>query len=83
MSELEKHADAVPSMRIIGEFLDWCEEQKIELAEPTPSGKWLQPRIEGREAMFQRYFGISAAKLEKERRALLTKCARVGGGTKP
>ncbi len=83
MKEIDRHAYAVPAMRIIGDFLDWCEQQKIELAEPTPSGKWLQPRIEGREAMFQRYFGINGAKLENERRALLAKCGRVGGGAKP
>lgn len=76
MSELEKHADAVPSMRVIGDFLDWCEEQKIELAVPTPSGRWLQPHNEGREATFQRYFGIDANKLENERRALLAKAAK-------
>ncbi len=73
MTELERFADAVPSMQVIREFMAWCEEQKIELAEPTPSGRWLQPRVEGLEHMLARYFKIDSAKLEKERRALLKK----------
>ena len=81
MTELEKFSQAVPSMEVIRDFLDWCEAQKIELAEPTPSGKWLQPRIEGRETMLARYFEIDGTKLEKERRALLAG-ATVGGNAK-
>ena len=71
MTELEKFADAVPSMEVIREFISWCEEQKIELAGPTPSGRWLQPHIEGLEHMMGRYFKINPVKLENERRALL------------
>lgn len=73
MTELERFADAVPFMQIIREFLDWCEEQNIELASPLPNGVHLYPVNEGREQMFARYFKINAAKLEKERCALLAK----------
>lgn len=74
MAELEKFADAVPSMQIIREFLDWCEEQKIELASPLRNGNLLYPLSEGRETMLARYFKIDAKRLESERRALLKKC---------
>jgi hypothetical protein len=74
MKELDKFSAAVPSMEVIRDFLDWCEKQNVELAEPTPSGNWLQPRIEGREQMLARYFKIDPKKLEQERRALLEKC---------
>lgn len=70
-TELERFAAAVPSMHVIREFMAWCEGQKIELAEPTPSGRHLQPRTEGIEHMMARYFGIDLVRLENERRDLL------------
>jgi len=74
MKELDKFSAAVPSMEVIRDFLDWCEQQNIELAGPAPSGNRLWPMIEGREQMLARYFKINAKKLEQERRALLEKC---------
>lgn len=74
MSEINKWAAARPTLAAIRDFLDWCETQKIELAVPTPSGRWLQPVGEDRERMLARYLEIDEAKLENERRALLAKC---------
>ena len=73
MTELEKFAEAVPSMEVIREFMSWCEEQKIELASPLPNGVHLYPLTEGLENMMARYFKINLVKLENERRALLKK----------
>jgi hypothetical protein len=69
--ELAKFAAAHPGMLVIRDFIEWCNEQHIELAVPTPSGRYLQPVIEGLDTMLSRYFEIDTAKLEEERRALL------------
>lgn len=72
--ELLKHAEAQFPMSVIRDFLEWCDGQKIELSAWVPSGRWLLPIIEDRERMLERYFGIDANELERERRALLEKC---------
>lgn len=79
MTELEKFADALPQMQIIGDFLDWCEEQKREIAEPTPGGYHLMPINETRSAMLARYLGFDPVKLEDERRELLLKHSAIVG----
>lgn len=70
MTELDKFAEAVPSIQVLDEFLDWCDQQKIELATWTNRNRML-PLTEGRTQMFARYFKIDTVKLENERRALL------------
>lgn len=70
-NELDKWADAQPSMSVILDFLEWCDDQKIELARPTDAGSRLFSLTEGREAMLARFFKINTVKLENERRALL------------
>jgi len=74
VSELSKWSAAQPTLHAIRDFLDWCETQNIDLALPTPSGKWLQPVMENRESMLARYLEIDTTKLENERRALLKRC---------
>ena len=76
MSELDKWADARPSMDVIVDFLDWCGEQRIELADWRPNGMSMLPLIEDRASMLARYFKINTVKLENERRALLAGVAR-------
>lgn len=73
-TELDKWSDAQHGLSTLRDFLSWCSAQKIELAVPTPSGKWLQPVVEDQERMLARYFEIDEQKLENERRALLAKC---------
>lgn len=70
MSEIAKHAEAMQAMVVISEFLDWCAEQRIELARMGQFER-LHPLTEGQLAMLQRYFDIDAVKLENERRALI------------
>lgn len=75
MSELDKWADAQPSMAVLREFLEWCDGQKIALAKARPSGTWYLPLLEDREALLARYFKVNTVKLENERRALLRRAS--------
>lgn len=73
-SVLDKWADAQPTLTVIREFLEWCDQQKIELAKARPSGTWYTPLLEDREALLARYLEIDSRQLENARRALLEKC---------
>lgn len=78
MSALNDWACAQPSMEAVRDFLDWCEAQKIELAQWQVDRKWPVPITEGREAMLARWQGIDTRKLENERRALLASATSKG-----
>lgn len=71
MPECEKIAAAQPASRAISEFLQWLDEQGIELAVWRPLGTSMLPITEDRERLLARHFGIDLAKVENERRALL------------
>jgi hypothetical protein len=73
MSEMAKWAAARMSMMAVEEFLDWCDENGLELA--TRDGYRLYPHYEDRQKILDRHFGIDAVKLENERRALLDACS--------
>lgn len=72
-SQLDKWAEELPTRNVVREFLEWCDEQQIELASWLPGGNRLRPLTEERERMLDRYFGIDAMQLERERMALLEK----------
>lgn len=76
MNELEKWAQAQPTLSAIRGFLEWCDEQHIELASWLPSGHRMMPIIEGREDLLARYLEIDTKQLERERAALLKKAAK-------
>lgn len=73
-AELKKWAAAQPSLSTLRDFLEWLDEQKLEVAAWRPSGNWMMPVVEDRERMLARYLGIDLNALEHERRALLEKC---------
>ena len=78
MNELEKWSQAQPIIIAIRDFLEWCDEQKIELA--VMSGHpvvRLNPIMEARERMIARHVGIDLVALENERRALLERSLRI------
>jgi hypothetical protein len=71
MRELDKWAEALPTRNTVREFLEWLDAQKLEVAAWLPSGTRMLPVLEDRERLLDRYFDIDAARLERERVALL------------
>lgn len=71
--EAEKLAQASRERIVLDAFLEWCEDQRIEL------GKWesgtlndnFEPLVEKPRDIVFRYLGIDPKKLEAERKALL------------
>lgn len=70
---LDSWADAQASLNTIRGFLEWCDEQKIELATWMLGGHRMLPLNEDREAMLARYLDIDTVQLERARQALLKK----------
>lgn len=77
-SELEKWSYVQPEIGVLNDFLDWCEQQKIELAVPRETGNWWAPVNCTRTTLLYRYFGIDMTKLEDERRAVLARTSTRG-----
>ena len=69
--ELDKWSDALPSRRIVDDFLEWLSEQRMEVCEWTEDAKWPMPLAQSRDRLLNRYFDINEKKLEDQRRALL------------
>ena len=73
MADYPEHAklEAVAAeSQAIGDFLGWMEEQKILLSKYGKLGE-LHPYREPKEKLLAQFFGIDAAKLEAEKRAML------------
>jgi hypothetical protein len=84
VSELEKWNDGYATRHTILDFLDWLENQKIELARPRTDGRWaLVPINETRVTLFYRYFNVDPTKLENERRELLEKQRALNNSRSP
>lgn len=66
---LDRWAANIDERRTIEAFLDWCEEQRIELAQ-WGDRRWPEP-LTSRSALLDRYHEIDQQQLDKERRALL------------
>lgn len=73
-TELEKWADAQPSLIIVQEFLEWCAEHQMELAVWSDNGRRLLPLLETKDSLLARFAGVDLQKLENERCALLENC---------
>jgi len=76
MSELEKNSKTFEQRRIIGEFLDWCNEREISLGSYVKPFKdsdteRMAPIPKNRQEFLDEYFGIDPVQLDKERRELL------------
>lgn len=76
LSELEKHSKTFEQRRTIGEFLDWCNENKILLGgyiKPFKDSdtERMAPILQNRQELLDKYFDIDPVRLEKERRELL------------
>lgn len=69
MNELEKFADTHDENRTICEFIEWLEEQKLEICklEECAAGVDRVPIMERSEYLVARYLGIDLKKLDKER----------------
>lgn len=77
MSELKKWRWAEEEVAVVNDFLDWCEQQRIELAVPRTEGRWsLVPIDCTRTTLLYRYLGIDPTKLENERREILASVQR-------
>jgi hypothetical protein len=72
MPESTKMLQVSGVSQAIGEFLDWCSEQRIRLASHT---NWDEPVLveitESFEQLLARYFGIDLNKINQEKKALL------------
>jgi hypothetical protein len=77
---IDQFADTLAARQVLREFLEWCDEQKIELATARPTGIWYAPLVEDRERTLDRYLGIDAAQLEKERAALVAHLSKKASG---
>jgi len=74
--ECDRLAAVAGESQQIGDFLDWLEERGIHLAQwVTPDG-YVEPRLVTVDRSFTQiladYFDIDLAKVERERRAILT-----------
>lgn len=74
--ELEKMKAARPRSQIIGEFLEWLDEQGIRLMTPLMVGdRQVRGEYElihsSKEALLAKYFEIDMDEVEKERQLLL------------
>jgi len=75
--ELNKISEVQPDSQVIGQFLEWLDEQEIYLAEWTGSDcdecgdEHLMRMIRGKEKLMAQYFSIDLVKAEKERQAIL------------
>lgn len=70
-SQIEKWAEEQGRLAVVREFLEWLDEQRLEVAAWKPSGNACLPIIEDREHLLARFVGVDLQKLEVERRALL------------
>ena len=75
MSELQKNADTFEDRRTIMEFLEFISSDDRAICavvdEDRFEDRWA-PITENQEHLLDRYFSIDSAKLEKERRALIS-----------
>ena len=76
MSELEKNSWTFEQRQVIGEFLDWLNENEILLGEYIKPYKAmdierLAPILKNSQELLDKYFDIDPVQLEKERRELL------------
>lgn len=69
--ELDKWAEALPDRRKVEDFLDWLDEQRMEVAVWADGDRWPRPVTESRDSLLNRYFEIDAKRLDDQRRALL------------
>ena len=74
MTQLELNAETQDAQRAIHEFLEWCDNQGIELCKLGASCRHL-PVITGRERIVAQSFGINMPALDRERRELLKSLA--------
>ena len=68
--KLSRHGD---ERRQIAQFLEWCQEQRIELGVWTSGESWdsFDPLSGQHDTIIMRWLGIDEKKLETERRAML------------
>jgi hypothetical protein len=57
--------------QIVGDFIEWLAERRIELAEWNPSGTYCMPIHRSRDDLLAEFFEIDRDKLEAEKRAML------------
>jgi len=69
--ECERLSEAAPRSQLIGEFLEWLDEQGIVLAAYGKNRTWPDPILDSRESILARFFGIDLKKVEKERMDIL------------
>lgn len=70
---LSRWAEKLNDRTAIEEFLDWCEEQNIELRYDRT-----EPVVESRRTMLNRYHGIDERQLDDERRELIRVARNLG-----
>lgn len=58
------------SSQIVGEFLDWLQEEGLAICKPEGSGRYF-PVMETTEQLLARHFGVDLMGVERERRLLL------------
>lgn len=80
--ECERMVQVAPFSNMIGDFLDWLNEQGIRLCEVDPiastsDGRHWWPRNERYESLLARYFMIDLDKVEQERRNILAQLQTV------
>lgn len=73
--ETQKMVDAAPQSQNIGEFVEWLENQGIQLAEFVEIEGYSEPKLmpvsRSLESVLADYFGIDLKAVEKERRKIL------------
>lgn len=69
---LAKMEDVHGESQVIGEFLEWLDEQNMTVCEPSgfATMPWMPVR-QTTETLLARYFKIDLADAERERRAVL------------
>jgi hypothetical protein len=79
--ELDKIKAARADTQAAGDFLEWLDEQGIELSKWEGGLGWgvYEQIDETRESLLARWKGIDLAAAERERRALLDRITRTEG----
>jgi hypothetical protein len=70
--ELDKWAANHADRMVIELFLEWCDEQRLEICAWDEDARWPRPIVESRDRLLNRYHEVDEARLEEQRRALLT-----------
>lgn len=68
--EHEKLQLVKPKSQIIGEFLEWIEEEGLYLSKYSESG-YLSPYYGTTNELLAKYYGINLTKLEQEKKQML------------